>query len=458
MGTDYNQTFNNINLNSFRKVFKKVLKTNKFYKEKLAGVGITSATQIKSWRDFEKIPLTTREDLSSDQIIHPPFGTNLTKPQSFYKYVIKTSGTSTGKPFYQPLTVAEFDRFSFVMAQGAKQLGVTKNDIFCYLGHGYALPLFYQAIGKYIGARVVPSDPYRTLDFLNNLKDMGVTVLQSSPSAIYELIEAADVLKYNLKRIGINKILTIGEPGGSRPFTKKYFQKKWGAKVVDHIGSVESGLLAVICSKTNDYHILKDLFIVEVFDTKTDKPARKGELVLTSLWRSDFPIIRYRTGDAVEIEHSTCICGLNTPRIVNGIFGRTTGQIKIWGSFLYPEELDKIIRNYPFIKDYRIVCRTKNSGVVMDIYTEVPFSVKYEYLEKLGGDIVGRLGQFPNIIPLLPKSLPRFDFRKGKRFFDLREGGDIPFKFTYMKTMGSKMFKQILLIKKRKNLLLKLLS
>ncbi|RKX87753.1 MAG: phenylacetate--CoA ligase, partial [Spirochaetes bacterium] len=46
----------------FKKAVKTALKTP-FYKDRLNGVGIKSAEDLKSLKDIQKIPFTTKEDL-----------------------------------------------------------------------------------------------------------------------------------------------------------------------------------------------------------------------------------------------------------------------------------------------------------------------------------------------------------------------------------------------------------
>ena len=406
-------------LTKFRKLINEVLETNEFYKEKFKAAGIVSADQIKTWKDFYSLPFTTRQELITDQQKNPPFGTNLTRPISDYTYVIRTSGTSTGIPFFQPLTTEEHSRMSEVMAQGYVQMGMKKGDIACYFTSSYAYPLFYEASRK-IGARMVPVEDYKSIDFFDRLKALNVNILHSFPTAIFELIELAQDRKINLKKIGIKKIFTIGEIGGGHTTIKSYFEKSWNAKVTDHIGQLESGTLAVQCKKTQLYHLLDKWFIPEVFEINSDKRAKKGELVLTSLWRQDYPLIRYRTGDIVEIDYSRCPCGKKIPHLVGGILGRSTGQIKLRSFFVYPEDIERIIRQNHYIKDYQIICKREKGIDNLDIYLEVSLKTNWDILNTLLDRLGETIGFTPNIYPVLPKTLPRFGVRKGKRFSDLR--------------------------------------
>src|SRR3979411_1463290 len=67
-----------------------VLQTNKFYRERLH--------PIRTWEDFERLPLTTKNEITADQQAHPPFGTNLTYPVERYSRLHQTSGHSGTAP------------------------------------------------------------------------------------------------------------------------------------------------------------------------------------------------------------------------------------------------------------------------------------------------------------------------------------------------------------------------
>ena len=437
-------------LHKFKKVLKNVLQTNEFYKKKFKSAGIVSENQINTWEDFFSLPLTTRTELIKDQQSKPPFGTNLTRPLSHYTYVIRTSGTSTGVPFYQPLTPQELNRFAHVLARGYKEMGLKKGDVICYFTSSYAYPLFYEAC-RQLGIRMVPVDNYKSIEFLKIIKSMGINVLQSFPSALFSLIELANDKQIDLKKLGIKKIITIGETGGGHPPTRKFFEKSWNAKVFDHIGQIESGTLATICTKTNDYHILDDFFIAEVFDPSSYKRVKKGELVLTSLWRFDYPIIRYRTGDIVEIDYAPCVCGKTTPRLIGGILGRITGQIKLRSFFIFPEEIERVIRSHNEVREYQIVCRKEKGIDTVEVYVELPLTTSLDDVNMLLNDLNEAIGFRPKLYPLLSKTLPRFSASKGKRFHDYRyTRAKVPSPISFNQKIVTRLFEYIFIWNNRK--------
>src|SRR5690349_4968787 len=67
-----------------------LLKSNRFYQARLHSVS--------TWDDFERLPLTTKDEITADQRANPPFGTNLTFPIDRYSRLHQTSGTSGTMP------------------------------------------------------------------------------------------------------------------------------------------------------------------------------------------------------------------------------------------------------------------------------------------------------------------------------------------------------------------------
>ena len=80
----------------FLSLMEKLKNKNLFYTEKLNRAGL-SFGDIQSSEDLQKVPFTTKSELMEAQEQSPPFGTNLTFPESAYTRFHQTSGT-TGVP------------------------------------------------------------------------------------------------------------------------------------------------------------------------------------------------------------------------------------------------------------------------------------------------------------------------------------------------------------------------
>jgi phenylacetate-CoA ligase len=69
----------------------------------------------------------------------------------------------------------------------------------------------------------------------------------------------------------------------------------------------------------------------------------KGELVLTTLTKEAFPVIRFRTGDICSINDIACTCGRTTRRI-SRIEGRCDDVVVIKGINIIPDRIGDILQ------------------------------------------------------------------------------------------------------------------
>ena len=61
------------------------------------------------------------------------------------------------------------------------------------------------------------------------------------------------------------------------------------------------------CRERSGMHICEDHVLSEIINPATGEPlplGETGELVLTTLTREAFPLVRYRTGDLTSLDYS----------------------------------------------------------------------------------------------------------------------------------------------------------
>ena len=407
-----------------KKVLQRAFKSSRFYKEKFTKAGFTSASDIKTWKDFRKLPFTTRQELARDQAKNSPLGTNLTRPLSEYTQVMTTSGT-TGEPLRVPETSGDFNRCVEVEKLTFKVRGISKRDTFSILGsgryHPVYLKIFQQQGGLYSSILYAGS-----IRVLHQLEKFCVTVLETSPSVIIRLTKVAEEEKIDLKKFSIRMILTMGEQGGNTPEFRSLVKEKWGVESFDLIGSMENGNLTFVCRKARKHHFFEGYskyWIFEVIDPQTKKASKKGELVITNLWRLDFPFLRYRTGDIVELEGGKCTCGRRTPRFKNGIIGRADKRVNIGGVLLYPEEIGQAMNKYTD-GQYEVWLKKMDQSERVEVYFELPARDALQSIQKLSAALKGALiVPIPiNIYPLPPGLIASNSEWKREWFFDMRDG------------------------------------
>ena len=98
----------------------------------------------------------------------------------------------------------------------------------------------------------------------------------------------------------------------------------FGCPVANGYGARDAGFIAHQCPQ-GSLHISAEDIIVETVkpDGSTSESGQSGEIVITHLGTTDFPFVRYRTGDMGVLGEATCACGRGLP-ILREIQGRTT--------------------------------------------------------------------------------------------------------------------------------------
>src|SRR5690606_33883691 len=85
--------------------------------------------------------------------------------------------------------------------------------------------------------------------------------------------------------------------------------------VFDSYGLREAGLIGHEC-RHQVMHTMDEQLLLETIDPQTLQPTDgEGELVVTSIYSTVMPLLRYRTGDIVTLSTQPCSCGLSLDRI-----------------------------------------------------------------------------------------------------------------------------------------------
>lgn len=410
---------NSLQTERLAKLISVIKDKNSFYTRRLRAAGV-EPEDLKSLEFLKNFPFTTKEELIDDQISNPPFGTNLTYPESAYSRYHHTSGT-TGKPLIVLDTPESWDWFGKCWGYVLAGAGVTSEDrIFVAFGFGPFIGFWAAVEGaRYIRAMMVPGGGRNSLQRLEMMRDTGCTALCSTPTYALHLIEIARETKFDLNSLSVTKTIHAGEPGANIPETKRRIENGWRAPCYDHAGATEVGAYAYECeAQPGGMHLNEAEFIVEVIDPETKKtlPAgQKGELVLTNLERFGFPVIRYRTGDIVELTDVPCDCGRSFVRCKGGIIGRQDDMVTVRGVNIFPSAIENLIRAFDEVTEFRVTVLREKELDIMRIEIECSGSDEKIIAQKITESIHNRLGLRPKVEPVAHNSLPRFEL-KARRF------------------------------------------
>jgi phenylacetate-CoA ligase len=179
-------------------------------------------------------------------------------------------------------------------------------------------------------------------------------------------------------------------------------------------------------------HINEDHFIVEVIDPTSlepVEPGREGELVLTTITKEGFPLIRYRTGDITSVNTEPCACGRTLVRMAR-VSRRTDDLIFFHGVGFFPVQIEKILFEVEGLSPhYQIILDRQGEVDTLEIKVEVlediPALDEIKTLEILRNQVARRIKAVLNLDAKVtfaePKSL-RSDSGPIPRVLDRRPG------------------------------------
>jgi phenylacetate-CoA ligase len=413
--------------------------SNHFWQSKWNEAGVDPAG-----RDLAKFPLTTKTELAADHQAHPPYGSNLTFPFGAYSRFCQTSGT-TGQPLRWLDTPESWQWMLGCWEQNFEMAGLRADDRLAFpfsFGPFLGFWAAFEGAAR-LGRLCLPGGGMSSEARLKFIEENQATVVCCTPTYALRLAEvAAELVKQRGGTVSemlksVRLLIVAGEPGGSVPSIRRKIEAAWGARVIDHWGMTEIGPLAGECVENpGGLHILETECIAEIIDSATEQPFDltdtsapvRGELVITNLGRVGSPMIRYRTGDIVELDPTPCPCGRPLMRLKGGILGRVDDMVTIRGNNVFPTAVEAILREFPEVIEFQFDTVTRDSMPQLQIEIETTMGVPdaeqieefHAMIDRIESAIHDRLHFRPEIIPVPPNSLPRSEMksRRMKRHKD----------------------------------------
>lgn len=310
------------------------------YRKKFNELGIIPE-DIVSLADLSKLPLTSKDDINRNY----PYGM-FAVPLREVVRIHSSSGTGS-KPIVAGYTKNDIRIWSNLVARFMIAAGVTRDDLVQVTFH---YGLFTGAFGLHygaetIGASVIPMGTGNTERQIMIMQDYKSTVLVSTPSYALELAYRMEQLGVNPKSLSLKVGLLGGEPWSET--IRSQIEQGLAINATDNYGLSEiiGPGIAGECSCKNGLHIYEDAFLPEIIDPDTGKllpPGTEGELVITTLTKEAFPLIRYRTRDITSLDYTPCDCGRTLVRMKR-ISRRSDDMLIIRGVNVYPSQIEEAV-------------------------------------------------------------------------------------------------------------------
>jgi len=156
-------------------------------------------------------------------------------------------------------------------------------------------------------------------------------------------------------------------------------------------------------------------------------PGEVGELVITTLTKEAFPVIRFRTRDLTRLIPEQCPCGRKNMRMQR-IMGRTDDMLIIRGVNVFPSHIEDILMSVEGTEPhYQIVVDRKGALDDVTVMVEVSEAIFFDEMKKqteLVETIKKRLSSELNIsvnVKLVEKKTLERTEGKAKRVIDNRK-------------------------------------
>jgi phenylacetate-CoA ligase len=415
-----------LQLKRLQNVVKRVYEKVPFYKERFDSAGIKPG-DVTSLDDLKRLPFTYKQDLRDNY----PFGL-FTVPMEDVVRIHASSGT-TGKPTVVGYTKNDIETWSKLMARTLAAGGATKHDI---IHNAYGYGLFTGGLGfhygaEMLGASVIPISGGNTKRQIMIMEDFGPTILTCTPSYALHLLEVAEEMGTDFKKLKLKAGIFGAEPWSD--VMRREIEKKLNIDAIDLYGLSEiigPGVSTECVEAKDGLHVFEDHFIPEIIDPVTEEvlpPGQPGELVFTTVTKEAFPVIRYRTRDISTLNYEPCACGRTHARMAR-VSGRSDDMLIIRGVNVFPSQIESVLLEIEGVEPhYQIMVERDGALDMLEIDVEVNETVfsdeikNLQTLEKrIEHDIKDILGVSAKVKLVEPKTIKRSE-GKAVRVIDKRK-------------------------------------
>lgn len=344
-----------------------------FYRQAFIERGI-KPKDIRSLADLRLLPLTDKSTLHATY----PFGL-FAVPMEQVVRVHSSSGT-TGTPIVVGYTRGDLSTWTELTARVASAAGITAVD---RVQIAFPYGMFTGGWGMHygierIGATVFPAGPGNTERQILMMQDFGTTALVCTPSYALHIAEMAEDAGIDIARLSLRLGLFGGEPSGSG--LRDAIEGRLGIRATDNYGlsEVMGPGVSGECELRDGLHIAEDHFLCEIIDPETGQSlpeGEEGELVITTLTKEAFPLLRYRTRDLTRIVTTPCPCGRTSARMEK-VRQRTDDMLIIRGVNLYPSHIeDALLAIEGVTPHYLIIVDRERALDRLEVHIEVAADV-----------------------------------------------------------------------------------
>lgn len=301
--------------------------------------------EINTTADLCRVPILSREILEREM---KPYGCGLiTKPwQGGY---VTRSGGSTGEPKF---SIYDHDDWNTLIDHAVHVLqlaGVSASDRIAncfFAGDLYGSFVSFDHINHRIGAATFAFAQALKPEILYPIwEKFSLNCIQGVPAFVVPVLKA---IKDDHPDFHLEKFIFAGQPLAAQD--RLWLRTELGIKrIASVIGANDGGQIAAQCEHMEgaEHHIFDDYNYIEIVDDKgiLVPDGEPGRILITSLRKLAFPLIRYDIGDRARIIPQPCLCGRALRRIE--YLGRNDDGFSVGMINFKPSDLEPILADQP---------------------------------------------------------------------------------------------------------------
>ena len=324
----------------------------------LAGI---DAAAVTSRAALARLPVTRKSELLEIQKHSRPFGGFAATDWAGMRRVFASPG-----PIYEP-EGARPDHWRLARALFAAgfRAGDLIHNAFSY--HFTPAGSMLETGAHALGCAVFPAGTGQTEQQVQAMAELRPDGYVGTPSFLRIILEKAD--DQGVALTSLTRALVSGEA-----FLPP-FRDALGARGIHAYQVYATADLGTIAYETpsRDGLVVDEGVIVEIVRPGTGDPVavgEVGEVVVTALTNTEYPLIRFGTGDLSAQLPGPPGCGRTNMRL-KGWMGRADQTTKVKGMFVHPSQVADIVRRHPEIARARLTVDNPEGNDRMVLEVEV---------------------------------------------------------------------------------------
>ena len=351
---------------------------------------------VTSREALAQLPVTRKSELADLQKASRPFGGCAATRWGEARRVFQSPG-----PLYEPEGArADYWR----LARALFAAGFRKGDLIhnCFSYHLTPAGSMAETGGHALGCTVFPGGTGQTELQVQAIADLGADGYVGTPSFLRIILEKAD--EQGIPLPTLRKALVSAE---AFPPSQRDALAARGIAGYQAYASADLGTIAYE-TPAREGLVADEAVLIEIVRPGTGDPVPAGdvgEVVVTTLFNTDYPLIRFGTGDLSALLAGMSPCGRTNLRI-KGWMGRADQTTKVKGMFVHPSQVAAIVARHPEIGKARLVVDNPQGADRMTLIAEVAGNASSNAeaivasirdVTKLRGEVAFRApGELPN--------------------------------------------------------------